>query len=469
MTGSLKMRRFPLFSTILLIGLVVSTLMHTGQVFSYDWHRIVQIVVLVVSGAFLVRFPQPVINGLSMLGKRNARLIGLAFSLGAISVVLADRPSFAALEWAFFLLLFLLVLAVSQEAYQYTEQFDRWMRWALAAVAAIVALKVMLVYGLALIMGGQFDSAALFYRGFTNRRFFGQIATMIIPLLAYPLLNTQGSRIRWFWWSMLAVWWALLFASATRGSFLALAVSGFVLLLLIRQRALPWLKIQLICSGLGIAIYTVLFIWVPEQLQQAVSMENRMNNLTSLSSREIIWDIALQHIAAHPWFGIGPMHFANEINPVAAHPHNAPLQLAAEWGLPAALAWIYVMTAGCWAFLKKIRLESAGGWAGIALALALLGAATHSMVDGVIVVPYTQLWLVTVIAWGVGVYLRQGVPLGLNPTSITPTMCRALIALAVGLIVWGVFPETFSLNELSSRYRVGMFPRFWVQGWFEYQ
>ncbi|MEQ1590944.1 MAG: O-antigen ligase family protein [Thiobacillaceae bacterium] len=460
------MKNRSIFSLALLCGLVVSALMHTGHVFSYDLHRMVQVVVLVMVGVLMVWLPQSVLTGLSALGRRHAWLMGTAFALGALSSVFAARPHFAGLEWALFFLLFVLVLAVSQEAYRHPEQFDRWMRWVLAAVAVIVFLKIMLVYLVALLKGAMLDSAALFYPGFSNRRFFGQIATLIIPLLAYPLLIAQGSRERFFWRVMLALWWALLLASATRGSFMALLVASIVLLVLNRQKTLPWLKTQAACLGLGVVIYGVVFIWLPEQLNQAVSMESRVNDFSSLSNRDVIWRIALHHITAHPLLGIGPMHFANEMNPVAAHPHNALLQLAAEWGTPAALAWLIVAMTSCWAFLKRIQTGGTQDWLGTSLAVALLGAAAQSMVDGMIVVPYTQLWLVAVIAWAIGVYLRGSTSFLLGNSSIA--IFRLLIALTIGLLVWGVYPEMFNIQELASKYRMAMVPRFWAQGWLEY-
>lgn len=456
-------------STTLLAGLVVSALMHTGQVFSFDLHRIVQLFVLLIAGITLLWTPQTLLAGFAALGRREGGLIGVAFILGALSSLLSARPHFAGLEWALFMLLFALALTVSQEAYRQPPKFDQWMRWALAIIAVVIALKILLIYLTILMKGVKLESPALFYEGFTNRRFFGQIATLVIPLLAYPLLRAETGQERFFWRVMLAVWWALLLASATRGSFMALAAASIVLVMLNRQSVLPWLRTQAICLVLGLVIYSVLFIWIPEQLNQAVSMENRVNNFTSLSKRDVIWQIALQHIMAHPFLGIGPMHFANEINPVAAHPHNALLQLAAEWGMPVAMAWLWVAIIGSWAFLQKIRRGEGESCLTVPLAVALLGGLAQSMVDGVIVVPYTQLWLTTVIAWTIGVNLRAS-PALVQGISIRAThISRAMITLAIGLLVWGAYPEILSLEAIASKYRVGMVPRFWVQGWFEYQ
>lgn len=456
-------------STALLVGLVVSALMHTGQVYSFDLHRIVQLCILLTVGIALIWNPQPMLAGFSSLRRREGGLIGLAFTFGAISSLLSARPHFAGLEWALFILLFVLALAVSQEVYRRPAVCDQWMRWALATTSVVIVLKIVLIYLSVLMQGGRLNSIVLFHHGFSNPRFFGQVATFVIPLLAYPLLRTKNRRERFFWFVMLAVWWALLFASATRGSFMALAAASIVLVILNRQSTLPWLRAQAICLVFGVVIYSVLFIWIPEQLNQVVSMESRANNFASLSNRDVIWQIALQHIVTHPLLGIGPMHFANEINPVAAHPHNALLQLAAEWGLPAALAWLWVVIIGSVAFLQKIRRGEGENELTIPLAIALLGGLAQSMVDGVIVVPYTQLWLITVIAWTTGVYSRM------TPSSVqarlivSPHVGRVMIAFAIGLVVWGVYPEMLSLETLASKYKVGLLPRFWAQGWLEYQ
>ena len=54
----------------------------------------------------------------------------------------------------------------------------------------------------------------------------------------------------------------------------------------------------------------------------------------SFSVRLILWKQAVNLIKQHPFFGVGPQHFAYYPNEWGAHPHNAVLLFATEWGLP---------------------------------------------------------------------------------------------------------------------------------------
>lgn len=57
------------------------------------------------------------------------------------------------------------------------------------------------------------------------------------------------------------------------------------------------------------------------------------------SSRTVLWWRAWELVAAHPFLGVGPLHFAHDsaaLN-LPAHPHNWVMQIGAEWGLPALL------------------------------------------------------------------------------------------------------------------------------------
>jgi len=97
-------------------------------------------------------------------------------------------------------------------------------------------------------------------------------------------------------------------------------------------------------------------------------------------------------IADQPWLGIGPGMYKWRFRPYQPgpvslwydHAHNDYLQVAAEWGVPLALAfWAIVI----WFFLASARLflaERRDSWLqGMALgcAGALLSILLHSLVD----------------------------------------------------------------------------------------
>ena len=86
----------------------------------------------------------------------------------------------------------------------------------------------------------------------------------------------------------------------------------------------------------------------------------RLMDLTSERARWEVWQSALAMIRDHPWLGVGPNHFATThpayAGPNSGHlrdPHNVYLRVAAEWGVPAALALV------SWLLSWPIRLWTA--------------------------------------------------------------------------------------------------------------
>src|SRR5690606_24110120 len=165
-----------------------------------------------------------------------------------------------------------------------------------------------------------------------------------------------------------------------------------------------------------------------------------------------------------------PMHLAYfpaaEVS--AANPHNAVLQLAAEWGLPASFLGIACAGIALRRFAIFQRAACTRSPLSVALLCALLGAATQSLVDGVIVMPYTQIFLMVVAGWALGMYWDQ---VGSDPgrRKISPKFYGIAFAGCIGLLAWKVGTDAPRLVERQHAYVVDhgtyLHPRFWQQGW----
>jgi hypothetical protein len=392
------------------------------------------------------------------------------FSIGLISVTLSAYPRFAMIEWTSFLMLLWLTLLWGGQIYK-TDALDKWIPRLVMATAVLIAVKIMASYMGSVLPGIKLDSTILFTESFSNRRFFGQIASILIPLLAYPLLNIQLSRLkRISIFLLLSTWWMLAIASGTRGTWLALFVAASLLTVGAWRSSLPWLKLQIKALLLGIILFAVLFFWVPYLLQMNAAIENRLPDITSLSERNIVWSIAVTQIEAHPLLGIGPMHLASIRNIIAAHPHNAALQLMAEWGIPASIALSMPLIFGLISLQRRVRNLSEGEASLlVCLLAALLAATTQSMVDGVIVMPYTQLWLVMTGGWTLGAYYKT---MPQKPNFEISSHLRWLVPIisivGLGLLLASISPEIMNWHESIQHYvDEGSFlpPRYWVRGW----
>ena len=438
----------------------------------HDRQRIEQVVLLMVGAVSLAsiwRMRQMEI--LNRLPRTSLLLLILGFSLGALSAGFSDFIRYAWLEWSTSLLLVSLSLLLAWEAHADQIGFDRWAVRLLILVMAVISIRVLMGYMAAMLEGLRVDSVKLFTGVFSNRRVFGQVASMAIPLLAYPLLSNAD----WKPWQrvmllgLLSVWWMLAIASGTRGTWMAIGVASVVLLMVAWRHAWPWVRIQLVALMFGLVLYGLLFVLLPDRFYPDALVENRLGNLTDLAGRGAIWSMSLMQIQTHPWLGIGPMHMAAVLGHVASHPHNLLLQLCAEWGIPAALALLIPMLWGVARLLLWLRRGSDPLL--VSVTAALLAAGAQAMVDGVFVMPYTQLWLILVAGWAIGIHMRKVDALRGRPVmamTIKPWLISLVMVASLALMLWGVFPEILHRVEYTKAYldagHDAIPPCFWMVG-----
>ena len=438
----------------------------------HDRQRIEQIVCLILFAIVAASSLRRRLNeSLESLPAAARIFLLLGFSMGALSAGFSDYIRYAWLEWSIFLLLLGLALLLAWEARCTQTRFDLWAVRLLILVMVVVALRVLMGYLAAMLEGMRVDSVKLFTSVFSNRRVFGQVASMAIPLLAYPILLTCGCKPwqRAMLMGLLAVWWMLAIASGTRGTWMAIAVASVVVLVAARRHAWPWARVQLVALVLGLLFYSLLFVWLPDWFYPDALVENRLGGLTDLTGREAIWSMTLMQIQAYPWLGIGPMHLAAVLGYAASHPHNILLQLCAEWGIPAAVAFLVPVLWGLARLLARIR--STPDPLLLSVTVALLAAGTQAMVDGVFVMPYTQMWLVLVVGWALGVYLRNIEALQRRfdtAMKFKLGLISVVILASLVLLLWGVFPEILHRVEHTKAYLDAghdvIPPRFWLVG-----
>tara|TARA_R110002049_G_scaffold49621_1_gene141790 strand:- start:172 stop:1581 length:1410 start_codon:yes stop_codon:yes gene_type:complete len=438
----------------------------------YDQHRIEQIGLLCgVVGCLLTIWQRDLTTSVVGLPFWVKLAFAAALGLGWMSAVISISPRYATLEWATMSLLLGMSWLLARQA-KTDLSFDQWAIRLIVVLAVVIVLKIMAAYLAATLSIGHLDTILLFEGSFSNRRFFGQVASMIIPLLAYPILRGHlpcSAQLALL--ALLSLWWMLVIASGTRGTWVALAVAAAVSGAFAWRASVVWLRIQSLAFGIGVLLFGVLFVWLPIWIGLDTSLENRLNNLVTLSGREVLWELAWAQIQAHPWLGIGPMQLAALRNDFGAHPHNAVLQLAAEWGIPAALALLLPLGYGLLRMLVRLRHqgERVGGLL-VCLSGSLLAAGVQSMVDGVIVIPYTQTLLVFVAGWALGVYFRDVV---IGPDITDSRVWRlgvpVLSMFAVIVLLNGVFPEVLNRAELTQAYVDAghslIPPRYWAVGW----
>lgn len=400
-----------------------------------------------------------------------------AFAMGVISGVAAALPRWALLEIGLQLLLIVLSLSIAADRRMLGDGADPLLALLFFATAAAYAFTTCCVYVAMLLVGpayGQVFNIRELYTSFSNVRFFGYVQTMLLPFLLLPAMwwgTTRARRI--LLWSVPSIWWMLAVGSGTRGTWAALLVGVIAATLFGGYAGLRWAKWQgagLLC---GLLCYGVFVLGIPQLLELPASFLHRTDDILSLSHREVLWTAALDYIVQHPWFGIGPMHYAYWATEVAAHPHNAVLQWLAEWGVPAGLLLTGVWAAGGISLVAHVRRMARQGsdqsrLFRVALLSALAGASAQAMVDGVLVMPVSQTLLALLAGWAMGMMAGRG---GCIAGRGGRLILMSVVLMAAAAVAYGVAPEINHLAERQQAYLTAhgpdtvLLPRFWTLGW----
>jgi O-antigen ligase len=189
--------------------------------------------------------------------------------------------------------------------------------------------------------------------------FGGVLFLGLLVFLAY-LANAPWRRA---WWMLpgTVVVLAALALTYSRNAWLGLA-AGVLGLVLTSRRIVP--IVAVLVAALGAAAVAVPG-GVGERVQSIVNLED-----ATLRDRVAMWRAGLSMIGDHPLLGVGPgevrawyQHYRRPeaIRPSTGHLHNSPIQVAAERGLPALGAWLWlwvVFFREGWRVLRRIGKQS---------------------------------------------------------------------------------------------------------------
>ena len=423
----------------------------------YGWHdqqRIFQLSLMVVVALFSILLPRPALPALVIL-----MLAGI-FILGFFSSYFSAFTGWAYKEWARYC--GLTVLAVFVASLAEKKGVVGFLIFMMCFVGLIHVVQFVSAYLAAIVSVRNFDPHVMF-SGFSNPRFFSQFQVMLFPVLSALIVfcwQNQLKRVGCFLMSILAVQWCIGFALGGRGGLLGVLASH-VVVVLINWRFWRLTAYQVTAASIGLCLYLISFFIIPFALGQDWAPHHVIR--TSLSGRDLIWQWAYEMALSSPWLGIGPMHYAVVINPIAAHPHQVILQWLSEWG---GMATGLALALGIWGIVRGagfLRHSSTSGldsgvWA------AIIGALVLAQVDGVFVMPYCETWLVVLIGIALGRYLQ------VFPELLCQKIFFILISISAVLVLGQtLLKEVPGLPQEEAKFihesRAGWKPRFWEQGW----
>lgn len=465
------------FLGTLLFCLYIATISHLDILPWFDRYnekRILELLLLLVVTSLFLAVPSCRREWLSMLGHLPGTSKVILFCIvfaGLFSAAGAYFPRFALLEVNLFVLLFAASICVACSRMQLGKVFENMVAITLFLMGWLY-LAGFLGYYLTALSWEISLSRPDFWGNFSNIRFFNQLQSwtlslMVIPLLLFP----KRSFLITILFSAVAIgWWLLLFASNCRGTLVGILFAFPITLLLFRQQARRWIQWQIVAIGGGLATYLLFFTLIPHLM--AIEIPTILDReLTQNNARIKLWSMAGKMVQDQPWLGAGPMHFAAQSGDIASHPHNALLQIAAEWGAPVALLVLILFGWGVLSWLKNANPHHLEEDKSLQAALfaSLLTAAVHSLFSGIIVMPMSQVMMMIVTGWMIGIS-AQSRDVEKNHSRLKHLALLLITPMVFFSTLWSLFPEVCDVEKIQSEFvqshpeLKNLRPRFWQHG-----
>ena len=400
----------------------------------YDSRRVLESILLVIFpflALFFKGYRDIYQHGLRLLPQYAYILIGLFFIFG----ILSAQQSFYPLQGLLIISQYWLLMFFSLFIAGLTQVYPQAFRW----LFAILFFSCLIYVGVTLynyinilsmlpkLKGHPHINAILqqlqimiIYPGFTNPRFFNQVITWVLPLLVLPLLSKKiPLTIKIICLFLCGYWWFLAIASGSRSLILEWIFILILLPIFFRKKSTAFFFSHMTALFLGVIIYILILmplnnatiknhdIFLGIEPPRVLKMD-----ITSTEDREVLWDIAHQNIIQHPILGTGPGTYpisAYKNGSSFGHPHNAILQLASSWGIPAILVFLLLCLMGLFYWFKQclsLQKKDLNTPLNIPLLLSasLISGGAHALISGIIVMPLSQLLMVVIIGLALGTY-----------------------------------------------------------------
>lgn len=383
----------------------------------YDNARLLQLALLGLLGlSMLLPSIRAVVAGAwGALGIAARALIVLVLAGGAVSAAFSDAPKLGVLEISLVTQLVLLFLCIFGAVRTLRDKVESVLAVAICAGAALLVLEFWVTQTLFMFEGKAFQWVSPFL-DFANVRFFSQYQAY--TLLLIPLAGAlPGTARRWqaLVYLIAANFWALQWMVASRAVWVGLAVALISVLVLMRRGRIVWLGRQALCIVFGGLIYILYMQFTGPYTQVTVS--NRATTTVpgvdaaiefgsqSDTDRIAMAAVSLKMLQQSPLVGVGPGQWGLHQSRVKnAHPHNTPLQLLSEYGIPAGLAGIAL---GAMLLVVAARTLRSGGagpgdMVNASLCAALVMGLIDSLFSGNLIMPHSQFMFCVIAGWLMG-------------------------------------------------------------------
>lgn len=429
-----------------------------------DWHRLFEIAILAILAIWSVTFG-PTTDQIALPVKAGWAAV---FALGLASAMQATDIQFALLEWSFLALVVLTVATMHQWGLRDKPLLNK-MLLCLVALSSILYVWWFFKTNASIFFepASHGLSRRIEFPGFPNIRFFSDVQSFMLLLLPAAIFRfTTPGVIRHIGIFMVALYFSLAFIVGSRSLIFAHLLLHVFFITFFGYRYWPYLKTQLKFWLGGWILFLLLTKILPMLMNSGGTAATSLMREDS-SGRVLLWQQAWELIQSHPLLGVGPLHFAAHANHIASSPHNFPLQIATEWGLPASIILMGLLGYHLLEKFNRLKSEpqfSEANTVQLGMAAAALAALLQTLVSSS---PFNYP-VGQVVALLCFAYPDNNTASHAAKSAKSGLQFFTLVALGVCLLTLTTLQSIRERNQcfLYNRWPTELYaPRFWQQGW----
>lgn len=380
-------------------------------------------------------------------------------SIGFLTIINSLSLFWSTIEFSLFLSILLFSLSFSKKI-DITE--IKYFVWIFSLIQAFYILRSMLNYVFIIIANDKLDVWEVI-DGFDNIRFYAQFISWTLPFIIGYLSLKIESKYTFLLLLIASLSFSLVFLTGTRAFILGVFFSSISVFIITPHLGWGYLKYMLMTGSMGLITYVFIVFLIPNffGIDSQLALDSTINrDLTNSSGRVEIWTDAITVAFNNPWLGIGPMMTAADgVLNVVAHPHNFIIQLMAEWGIPCTLLVITLMTYLVFKW-KKLIAQNPSDREPLALPItaAFSSAAAVSLVDGVMVMPVSMMYMALIASVGISLirtWTPQVTRFKISHFTSFALLIPIFLLLAITSYQW--VTSDFKTNPSGA-------PRFWSHG-----
>ena len=373
----------------------------------YDNSRLLELVMLTIiaTTVLLPKIAFATVHEWLSLGRTTQWLIAIFLAGGVLSAAASGAPQVGALQMGLMMQLVLLFLLTGVAARGAGKDGEIVFAVAIAAGAGLLALKFWVTFVQMYVAGNTFSWVSPFL-DFANVRFFGQYQAYALLLITLPIKFLGLTRSwRGIVYLIAANFWALQWMLGSRAVWVGFAIAVILIAVFMRKGRMRWLaehSAMALAGGVFYIVFSTFLLSTPNATPIPVVNSILERGEESSSERITLAKAAIGLIAEHPLAGVGPGQFGLHYSATnAAHPHNTPLQLLAEYGLIAGMAGVVLGIVLVVFAVRQLRDRTSQGPDEVTatLAAALIMGLVDSIFSGNLVMPHSQVLLCVIAGW----------------------------------------------------------------------